>query len=68
MTYTAELVNYIHSSQLDDIPQDVRREAKRALVNIVGCALGGAEHPAMDMTIEALGPYAGAATAGVLGR
>ncbi len=68
MTYTAELVDYIRGSQLDDIPQDVRREAKRAVVNIVGCALGGADHPAMDMTIAALGPYAGAATASVLGR
>lgn len=68
MTYTAEMVKYIRYSRLDRIPKDVRHEAKRAIVNIVGCALGGAEHPAMVMTIAALGPYAGAATSSVLGR
>ncbi len=68
MTYTAEVVRYVRDSRLDRTPPDVRHEAKRALVNIVGCALGGADHPAMDMTIAALGPFSGPATASVLGR
>ncbi len=68
MSYTAQLVDYILKSHLDAIPQDVHHEGKRALVNIVGCALGGAEHPAMDIAIAALGPYTGPATASVLGR
>jgi 2-methylcitrate dehydratase PrpD len=68
MTSTAALVKYVRDSRFDDIPASVRHEAKRALVNIVGCALGGAEHPAMDMTIAALGPFAGPPTASVLGR
>ena len=59
MTYTAAMVKYVRDSRLDQIPAGVRHEAKRALVNIVGCALGGAEHPAIDMTIAALGPFAG---------
>lgn len=68
MTVTAQLVNYILESRLDGIPQDVHHEARRALVNIVGCALGGADHPAMDIAIAALGPYSGPATSSVLGR
>ena len=68
MTSTAAMVEYVGASRLDRIPKGVRHEAKRALINIVGCALGGAEHPAMDMTIAALGPFAGPATASVLGR
>ncbi|BBK42539.1 hypothetical protein STVA_25590 [Allostella vacuolata] len=68
MTVTRQLVNYLLDSRLDAIPADVQREAKRALVNVVGCALGGADHPAMDMTIRALGPYAGPPTSAVLGR
>ncbi len=68
MTVTARLVNYILDSRLDDIPRDVHHEAKRALLNIVGCALGGAEHPAVDIAIAALGSYSGAPTCGVLGR
>ncbi len=68
MTYTAEVVNYLRDSTLDQIPHDVRHEAKRALLNFVGCALGGAEHPAMDIAIAAFGPYAGTPTSSVLGR
>lgn len=68
MSVTAELVNNILASRWDAIPEDVRHEAKRALLNIVGCALGGAEHPCMDITMAALGPFSGPATARVLGR
>jgi 2-methylcitrate dehydratase PrpD len=46
----------------------VVHEARRALVNIVGCALGGARHEAVDITIAALGPMFGAPDAAVLGR
>ncbi len=68
MTATAELVEYVVHSRLSDIPPDVRHEAKRALVNIVGCALGGAREPAVDIAIASLGRYAGPPTARVLGR
>ncbi len=68
MTVTAQLVHYILDSRPEDIPQDVHHEARRALLNIVGCALGGAEHPAMGIAIEALGPYSGRPTCAVLGR
>lgn len=65
---TKTLAGHLVSSRYEDLPAPVLHEATRALVNYVGCALGGAAHPAMDVTIEALGPYAGAPTAGVLGR
>lgn len=68
MDVTATLVDYILASRLDDIPPDIQHEGKRALVNIVGCALGGADHSAMDIAISALGPYSGPATSGVIGR
>lgn len=68
MTVTSQLVEYVRTARLEDVPGDVRHEAKRALLNIVGCALGGADHPAMDITMAALGPYAGPPTAAVLGR
>lgn len=68
MSVTAQLASNILASRLDAIPQDVHHEAKRAVLNIVGCALGGANHPSMDITIEALGPYSGPPTASVLGR
>lgn len=68
MSVTAQLVSNILASHLEAIPQDVHHEAKRAVLNIVGCALGGANHTSMDITMQALGPYSGPPTANVLGR
>ena len=68
MGATKELATYVVSAQLDAIPQDVRHEAHRALLNYVGCAVGGAREPAVDIALRALSPYAGSPTARVLGR
>src|SRR6185436_8896944 len=68
MSETKALATYIVESRLDAIPADVRHEARRAIVNYVGCALGGSGHPAMGITLRALGPYAGPPTASILGR
>ena len=68
MSETKALASYVVDNQLDDIPMDVRHEARRAIVNYMGCAVGGAPHPAMDITLRALGPYAGKPTSRVLGR
>ena len=38
---TAQLARFIVASRWENIPQDVRHEAKRALLNWLGCALGG---------------------------
>lgn len=65
---TDKLASRILGSSPSAIPADVVHEAKRALLNITGCALGGATHPAMDIAIAALGPYAGQPTCAVLGR
>lgn len=65
---TNQVANYVLTTTLDDIPADVRKEARRALVNYMGCALGGCRHPAMDITIDTLAPFSGKSTASVLGR
>jgi 2-methylcitrate dehydratase PrpD len=53
---------------MEDIPQDVRHEARRAIVNYVGCALGGSSDQAVDIAIHALAPYSGNPTSSVFGR
>ena len=68
MSETHALASYVVNSRPEDIPADVWHEAKRALVNYVGCALGGSHEPAVDIALRALTPYAGAASAVVLGR
>ena len=47
---------------------DVRAEAKRAIVNYLGCALGGSIEPALDVAIETLSSFSGERNASVLGR
>jgi 2-methylcitrate dehydratase PrpD len=68
MSQTRTLASYVVNGRWADIPDDVKHEARRAIVNYVGCALGGARDEAVDLAIEALGPFSGPATAGVLGR
>ncbi len=68
MSETHALASYIVTSRIESIPDDVRHEARRAIVNFVGCALGGSVDTAMDRAIQALGPYSGKPTASILGR
>jgi len=65
---TRALAEWLVGQRFEDIPQDVRHEALRSLVNIVGCAIGGSTHPAMDITVRALGQFSGPATAQPLAR
>src|SRR5271154_7381317 len=68
MSETKALASWIIGSQLVDIPDDVRREALRALVNYTGCALGGSPDPAVNLAMQAFFPFFGPPTAGILGR
>src|SRR4030095_1873870 len=68
LSETKTLASYLVSSRLDDIPQDVQHEARRALLNYVGCAVGGSREPAVETALKALEPYFGKPTAGLLAR
>src|SRR5579862_8746748 len=68
MLETQTLASYIVTSRIESVPEDVRHEARRAIVNYVGCALGGSVDTAVDRAIQAFGPYFGKPTASVLGR
>jgi 2-methylcitrate dehydratase PrpD len=65
---TRQLASYLVEAQPGAIPQDVRHEALRALLNIVGCALGGSCEPVVEIALRALGPYFGAPRSQPLGR
>lgn len=68
MLETQTLASYVVTGRIESVPEDVRHEARRAIVNYVGCALGGSVDTAVDRAIQALGPYAGKPTASILGR
>jgi 2-methylcitrate dehydratase PrpD len=68
MEETKALATWVVATSMDEIPEDVRREARRAILNYVGCALGGSPDAAVDRAIRALEPYSGRPTASILGR
>ena len=68
MSETKTLASYLVTNRWEDVPPDVRHEAKRAILNVVGCAIGGSPHPAVTTAIRALGPFSGERTASVIGR
>jgi 2-methylcitrate dehydratase PrpD len=65
---TLRLAHYIVAAKVQDLPQGVRKEATRTLLNWVGCAVGGSRHETVDIAISALKPFSGPAQASVLGR
>jgi 2-methylcitrate dehydratase PrpD len=65
---TEILAAWIVASRIENVPEDVRHEARRAIVNYLGCALGGSHDEAVDIAIRALGPWSGPPVATVLGR
>src|SRR5580692_10472289 len=68
MSETQILANWVVENHLEDIPEDVRREALRAIVNYTGCALGGSPDPAVNIAMCAFAPFFGPPAANILGR
>ncbi|MCC7079487.1 MAG: MmgE/PrpD family protein [Burkholderiales bacterium] len=65
---TRLLAHYVVESRQDDIPHAMRHEAKRALLNWLGCAIGTSRHETIDRALAAMAPFAGPPQAAVLGR
>jgi 2-methylcitrate dehydratase PrpD len=65
---TRTLAAYVVENRYENLPGDVIEEARRAILNYVGCALGGCAEPAVDIAVRTLRPFFGEATAGVIGR
>src|SRR5215472_6886434 len=65
---TRKLARFIISARIADMPDAVRHEAKRTLLNWVGCALGGSQHETVVNAIAALSAFFGARQATLLGR
>jgi 2-methylcitrate dehydratase PrpD len=68
MDVTKTLARYLVNSRWSDIPDRVRHEAARALLNFMGCAIGASRHETIDNALAALAPFAGQPQATVLGR
>jgi 2-methylcitrate dehydratase PrpD len=68
MNVTAELAGYVVAAQSSDLKPAVVREATRAVLHSVGCAIGGCRHETVEAALAATAPFAGRSQASLLGR
>ena len=65
---THQLAQFIVESKYEDLPSDVVKEASRAIINCLGCAIGAAQHDTVQFAVEAFEPFFGAPQAQIWGR
>lgn len=68
MDITRTLARYVLDAKSEDIPESVKHDAKRSLINFLGCSIGGAQHETVDKLIAATLPFSGPEQASILGR
>jgi len=68
MHETRDLARFITGSRWETLPQPVRHEATRALVNWIGCPIWGGRDEAVTRALAALDPFSGPREAALLGR
>ncbi|MFT5448664.1 MAG: 2-methylcitrate dehydratase PrpD [Gammaproteobacteria bacterium] len=68
MQVTRMLAQNIVNSRFEDIPDPVRHEAARALLNWCGCAIGASRHETVQNALDAVLPFVGPEQASVFGR
>src|SRR5690349_7925079 len=62
------LGQFVVRSSWNDVPATLRHETKRAVLNVVGCALGAALDPAIETFACAFAVVAGQGAATLIGR
>ena len=70
LTVVESLAQFTAQTRYEDLPQEVVREAKRLLVDSIGCALGGLSHPKGAIGVQyanTLGPGAPGQQATIIG-
>ena len=65
---TRKLAKFVVSARFEDLPEAVRHEAKRTLLNWVGCAIGGSRQETVTNAVAALVPFVGSGQATLFGR
>lgn len=65
---TRTLAHYLVTAKYDDLPENVRKEGVRTLLNWVGVAIGGSHHQTVDIAVSALQPFSGPQQATLFGR
>jgi 2-methylcitrate dehydratase len=64
---TARIAEWSAALGFEDLPQDVVHQAKRFLLDTIGCALGGFRQPDVQIALQVLEEIAGSGPATVIG-
>ncbi len=62
------LADFVTASRWADMPAALKHDAKRALLNHLGCAIGVAQGPAVRTALAVMRPFSGAASATVVAQ
>src|SRR5260370_11002430 len=62
------LARFVADTRWDDIPDPVKHEAKRALLNFFAVALAGCRTPPIEMALGSLAEFSGGKQATIVGR
>ena len=68
VTLTKTLCGHLAAAQFDDLSQAAIREARRGVLDWIGCALAGSKHPTITTLLDVLAETTGRPQATVLGR
>ncbi len=68
MNETLTLARFVAESRWGDIPSAMRHEAKRAVLNWMGCAIGGCRDDTVERALAALNEFSGPRTSSLIGR
>ncbi len=65
---TATLARYVAAARWEDIPQEVRHQAKRSFINLFAVALAGCRTEPVEIALRSLAEFSGGKQATVIGR
>lgn len=65
---TRALAEFVQTSRWEDVPEVVRHEAKRSLVNFFAVSLGSCKDPTIDKAAAVLGRFSAGRSATLIGR
>jgi 2-methylcitrate dehydratase PrpD len=65
---TTSLAGFVAKSRWEDVPSQVRHEAKRSLLNFFGTAIGGSRDGAVETALGVMSAFAGPGAASLIGR
>jgi 2-methylcitrate dehydratase PrpD len=68
MDVTERLARYVVAARYEDLPADIRKEARRTFLNWTGCAIGGSQTDTVNKALAALSMFSGKPEANLLGR